>query len=160
LAVSERHPLPNLSPQRKKERTLEALIRQLEGLARKQPVVMVFEDAHWIDPTSRELLDLTVERVRSLPVLLFATFRPEFQPPGIGRPHVTALSLRRLGRDESEELVRGLTGNSAAISNELLDEIIDRTDGVPLFLEELTKAVLETKSSGVSDGSSTAASVP
>ena len=79
--ASNRHPLPNLSPQRKKERTLEALVRQLEGLARRQPVVMVFEDAHWIDPTSRELLDLTVERVCSLPVLLIVTFRPEFLPP-------------------------------------------------------------------------------
>jgi predicted ATPase len=73
LPALERHPLPNLSPQRKKERTLEALIRRLEGLARRQPVVMVFEDAHWIDLTSRELLDLTVERVRSLPVLLIMT---------------------------------------------------------------------------------------
>ena len=89
LPISERHPLPNLSPQRKKERTLEALVRQLEGLARQQPVLMVFEDAHWIDPTSRELLDLTVERVRSLPVLLIVTFRPEFQPPWTGQPHVT-----------------------------------------------------------------------
>jgi predicted ATPase len=80
--------LPNLSPRRKKQRTLEALIRQLEGLARRQPVVMVFEDAHWIDPTSRELLDLTVERVRSLPVLLIVTFRPEFQMPWTGRPQV------------------------------------------------------------------------
>jgi class 3 adenylate cyclase len=86
LPPLERHPLPNLSPQRKKERTLEALIRQLEGLARRQPVVMVFEDAHWIDPTSRELLDLTVEHVRSLPVLLIVTFRPEFQPPWTGQP--------------------------------------------------------------------------
>jgi predicted ATPase len=82
LSTSERHPLPNLSPQRKKERTLEALIRQLDGLARQQPVLMVVEDAHWVDPTSRELLDLTIERVRTLPVLLVLTFRPEFQPPG------------------------------------------------------------------------------
>jgi predicted ATPase len=84
LPASERHPLPTLSPQRKKERTLEALIRQLEGLAPRQPLVMVFEDAHWIDPTSRELLDLTVERARSLPVLLIVTFRPEFQPSWTG----------------------------------------------------------------------------
>jgi class 3 adenylate cyclase len=89
LPASGRHPLPNLNPQRKKERTLEALIRQLEGLVRQQPVLMVFEDAHWIDPTSRELLDLTVERVRSLPVLLIVTFRPEFQPLWTGQPQVT-----------------------------------------------------------------------
>src|SRR5215469_3540589 len=89
LPGSERHPLPNLSPHRKKERTLEALLRQLEGLAHQQPVVVVFEDAHWIDPTSRELLDLTVERIPSLPVLLIVTFRPEFQPPWTGQPRVT-----------------------------------------------------------------------
>jgi predicted ATPase len=83
-SASERHPLPNLSPQRKKERTLEALLRQLEGLARRQPVLMIFEDAHWADPTSRELLDLTVERVRRLPVLVIVTFRPEFQPDSGG----------------------------------------------------------------------------
>jgi hypothetical protein len=83
LPESERHPLPSLSPQRKKERTLEALIRHLEGLARQTPVVMVLEDAHWIDPTSHELLDLAVERVRSLQVLLIVTLRPEFQPPWI-----------------------------------------------------------------------------
>jgi hypothetical protein len=98
LPASEHHPLPNLSPQRKKERTMEALIRQLVGLARQRPVVMVFEDAHWIDPTSRELLDLTVERVRSLPVLLIATFRPEFQPPWVGQPQVSMLALNRLDR--------------------------------------------------------------
>src|SRR5262249_39673288 len=89
LPPSERHPLPNLSPQRKKELTREALIRRLEGLARRQPVVVLFEDAHWIDPTSRELLDLSVERIHSLPVLLIVTFRPEFQPPWTGQPQVT-----------------------------------------------------------------------
>jgi hypothetical protein len=84
LPASERHPMPNLSPQRKKERTLEALIRQLKGSARRRPVVMVFEDAHWIDPTSREVLDFIVERVRNLSVLLLVTFRPEFQPWLVG----------------------------------------------------------------------------
>src|SRR5438874_4449301 len=98
LPASEHHPLPNLSPQRKKERILEALIRQLEGLARQQPVIIVFEDAHWIDPTSRELLDLIVERVSSLPVLLIVTFRPEFQAPWTGQPQVTMLALNRLDR--------------------------------------------------------------
>ena len=98
LPASERRPLPNLSPQRKKEQTLEALICQLEGLARQLPILMVFEDAHWIDPTSRELLDLTVERVHGLPVLLIVTFRPEFQPPWTGQPQVTMLALNRLDR--------------------------------------------------------------
>ena len=98
LPGSERHPLPNLSPQRKKDRTLEALIHQLEGFARRRPVAVAFEDAHWIDPTSHELLDLTVERVRDLPVLLIVTFRPEFQPPWTGQPQVTMQALNRLDR--------------------------------------------------------------
>src|SRR5271169_4285002 len=143
LPASEPHPLPNLSPQRKKERTLEALIRQLEGLARRQPVVTVFEDAHWIDPTSRELLDLTVERVRGLPVLLIVTFRPEFQPPWTGQPQVTTLALNRLDRRDRTALVEQIAGGKA-LPDEVIDQIADRTDGVPLFVEELTKSVLES----------------
>jgi predicted ATPase len=146
LPASERHPLPNLSPQRKKERTLVALIRHLEGLSRQQPVVMVFEDTHWIDPTSRELLDLTVERVRSLPVLLIITFRPEFQPPWTGQPRVTMLALSRLDRRDRTLLVEQIVGGKA-LPDEVVTQIVDRTDGVPLFVEELTKSVLE---SGVS----------
>jgi class 3 adenylate cyclase len=130
LPASERYPLPNLSSQRKKERTLEALIRQLEGLARRQPVVMVFEDAHWIDPTSRELLDLTVEHVRSLPVLLIATFRPEFQPPWTGQPQVTMLALNRLDRHDRTALVAQIAGEKA-LPDEVVAQIVDRADGVP-----------------------------
>jgi predicted ATPase len=143
LPASERRPLPNLSPQRKKERTLEALIRQLEGLARRQPVVMVFEDAHWIDPTSRELLDLIIERVRSLAVLLIVTFRPEFQPPWTGQPQVSMLALNRLDRRDRTALAEQIAGGKA-LPDEVVDQIVDRTDGVPLFVEELTKSVLES----------------
>jgi class 3 adenylate cyclase len=143
LPGSEDHPLPNLSPQRKKERTLEALIRQLGGLARQQPVVVIFEDAHWIDPTSRKLLDLTVERVRSLPVLLIVTFRPEFQPPWTGQPQVTMLALNRLDRHDRTGLVAQIVG-SKALPDEVVSQIADRTDGVPLFIEELTKSILES----------------
>jgi class 3 adenylate cyclase len=96
----------NLSLQRKREKLFEALLNQLEAEARRQPVLMVFEDAHWIDPTSRELLDLTVDRVRHLPVLLAITFRPEFQPPWAGRSHVTTLTLNRLGERDGEALVQ------------------------------------------------------
>jgi class 3 adenylate cyclase/predicted ATPase len=142
LPASQRHPLPNLSPQRKKERTLEALIRQLEGLARHQPVVIVFEDAHWIDPTSRELLDLTVEWVRSLPVLLIVTFRPEFQPSWTGQPRVTMLALNRLDQRDRTALVAQIAGK--ALPGEIVVQIAERTDGVPLFVEELTKSVLES----------------
>jgi class 3 adenylate cyclase/predicted ATPase len=143
LPASERYPLPNLSPQRKKERTLGALIRQLEGRARRQPVVMVFEDAHWIDPTSRELLDLIVERVSSLPVLLIVTFRPEFQPPWTGQPQVTMLALNRLNRRDQTALVEQIAGGKV-LPDGVVGQIIDRTDGVPLFVEELTKSVLES----------------
>jgi class 3 adenylate cyclase len=143
LPSSERHPLPSLSPQRKKERTLEALLRQLVGLARQQPVIMVFEDAHWIDPTSRELLDLTVERVGGLPVLLIATFRPEFQPLWTGQPQVTTVRLNRLDRRDRTVLVEQIAAGKA-LPDEVVAQIADRTDGVPLFVEELTKSVLES----------------
>src|SRR5215472_789710 len=142
LPASERHPLPNLSPQRKKERTLEALIRQLEGLAREQPVVPVWEDALWLDPTSRELLDLTVEHVRRLPVLLIVTFRPEFQPPWAGQPQVSMLTLNRLDRRDCTTLIAQIAG-SKTLPDEVVAQIANRTDGVPLFVEELTKSVLE-----------------
>ena len=112
VPLGGRYPALNLTPQRKEEKTFEALLRQLAGLARWHPVLMIFEDLHWADPTTRELLDLTVEQITRLPVLLVATFRPEFQPPWMGQPHVTTLSLRRLGREESEELVREIIRNT------------------------------------------------
>ena len=138
----------NLSPQRKREKLFGALLNQLEAEARHRPVLMVFEDVHWIDPTSRELLDLSVDRVRHLPVLLAITFRPEFQPPWGDRSYVMNLALNRLGEGEGETLVHELAGN-AALTAEIVAEIVERTDGVPLFVEELTKAVLE--SAGQSD---------
>jgi len=143
LPASEHYSLPNLSPQRKKERTLEALLRRLEGLACQQPVTMVFEDAHWSDPTSRELLDRTVERVPSMPVLLIVTFRPVFHPPWTGQPRVTTLALNRLDRRNRTALVRHIAGDKA-LPPEVIDQITGRTDGVPLFIEELTKSVLES----------------
>src|SRR6516165_8711412 len=142
LPPSERHPLPDLSPQRKKERTLEALIRQLEGLARRQPIVGVFEDAHWIDPTSRELLDLTVDRVRSLPVLLIVTFRREFEPPWTGQSQVSTLTLNRLDQRDRALLVEQIAGKT--LPDDVVAQIAERADGVPLFVEELTKSVLES----------------
>src|SRR6516165_2814860 len=116
-----------LSPQRKREKLFEAMLNQLEAEARRRPVLMVFEDAHWIDPTSRELMDLTIERVRHLPVLLAITFRPEFQPPWSGRSHVTSLALNRLGERDGEALVQDLAGN-AALTADIVAEIVERTD--------------------------------
>ena len=133
----------NFSPQRKREKLLEALLHQLEALARSRPVLMVFEDAHWADPTSRELLDLTIARTARLPVLLVISFRPEFQHGWGGEPHVTPLSLNRLAGGDGTMLVERLAGNTS-LSRETVDEIVERADGVPLFVEELTKAVLET----------------
>ena len=120
-----------------------AYLHQLEAVARLQPILMVFEDAHWIDPTSRELLDLTLDRVARLPVLLLVTFRPEFQHAYSGQPHSTVMALNRLGGHAGTALVEQLAGN-ASLTRETVEEIVERADGIPLFVEELTKAVLET----------------
>jgi class 3 adenylate cyclase/predicted ATPase len=143
LPTDGRYPPLILTPQKRKERTLKALLAQMEGLAARQSLLMVVEDAHWIDPTSLELLDLTVERVPSLPVLLIITFRPEFTPPWVGRPQVTLLSLSRLSRRQRTEMISRLI-HGKALPTEIAEEIVDRTDGVPLFIEELTKAVVES----------------
>ena len=145
IPTGDRYAPINLSPQRKKEKTSEALLRQLKMLSHRQPVVMVYEDVHWIDPSSRELLDLTVERVARLPVLLLITFRAEFQPPWVGQAHVTSVSLSRLGQREGCAFVRLVAGNRA-LSGNIVEDIVERTDGVPLFVEELTKALLEAAS--------------
>src|SRR3954452_23375377 len=148
--IAELHSLPttdlapplDLTPQRKKEKTFEALLRQLEGLSRQRPVLIIYDDLHWIDPSSRELLDRTIERIVGWPVLLLALFRPEFQPPWIGQPHVMTLMLTRLDRRDTAAMVANVAGD-AALPSEIVAEIAERTDGVPLFIEELTKAVLE-----------------
>jgi predicted ATPase len=117
-------------------------LRQLEALARQQPALMIFEDVQWIDATSHELLDLVIARVTRWPVLLLITCRPEFSPPWTGEPHVTVLTLNRFDRREGTALVQRVVG-SATLPRDLVEEIVERTDGVPLFIEELTKAVLE-----------------
>ena len=142
IPIGVRWPPLNLTPQRQKEKTLEALVGQLAGLAAQRPVMMVFEDAHWIDPTSRELLDLTVERLKDLPVLLVVTFRPELTPPWIGAAHVTSLAIDRLSRELGATLVERVA-DSRPLPAEVLDQILASADGVPLFVEELTKTVLE-----------------
>jgi predicted ATPase len=147
LSLPARDPLPPSTPQRKREKTFAALLRQLEALARQKPVLMVFEDLHWIDPSSRELLDRIIERIARLPVLLLATFRPEFVPAWGGLPDVTVLTLARLDRRTGAEMVAGIAGNRA-LSSEAAAELVERADGVPLFVEELTRAVLEAGGSG------------
>ena len=118
------------------------MLHQLEVLTARQPVLFVCEDLHWIDPSSRELLDRTIERAVRLPALLIATHRPEFLPPWSGLPQVTTMSLARLDRRTGAAMVERITGN-AGLAGDLVEEIVARADGVPLFVEELTKAMLE-----------------
>ncbi len=148
IPTADRYPPLDLPPRRKKERTFEALLRRLEVLAGQGPVLMIFEDVHWIDPTSRELLEFTTERLPRLAVLLLVTFRPEFRPPWIGQSHVTTMELSRLGQSDGAALVERIAGVGADLPDDIMAEIVERTDGVPLFLEELTKAVLETRATG------------
>jgi class 3 adenylate cyclase/tetratricopeptide (TPR) repeat protein len=144
----------NLAPERRKERTFEVLISQLKKLAGQQPVVLIYEDMHWIDPTSYELLNLVIERTRDLPVLLVAASRPEFKPEWVGLVHLTALNLSRLCADEAATLVTRVVDG---LPRDTVDEIVQRTDGVPLFVEELTKAIAE---SGPQDRPDAALAVP
>jgi DNA-binding winged helix-turn-helix (wHTH) protein/class 3 adenylate cyclase len=143
-ALSSAHftPFIDISPQRKKEKTFEALVRQVESLAHQQPLLMLFDDIHWIDPSSLELLDRVIERVATWPVLLLAMFRPEFLPPWAGQPHVTLLTLPRLDRRNTTAMIANVGRNS--LSREIVEDIAERTDGVPLFVEELTKAIVES----------------
>ena len=143
LPGSSRYPPLDFTPQRKKEETLQACLRQLNALAGQRPVLIVFEDLQWTDATSRELLDLIIERLERWPMLLITTFRPEFQPAWIGQPQVTTLSLNRLNRRSAGALVQGLAGAKIPLPKDVAEAIVERCDGVPLFLEELTKAVLE-----------------
>jgi predicted ATPase len=133
-----------LTAQRKKERTLEALVRQMEALSENRPLLMVWEDVHWIDPTSRELLDLTIARLRNLRVLLIITFRPEFEPPWIAQAHVGLLALSRLDAQDGTTLAEHVAGKS--LPPAIVARIAARADGIPLFVEELTRALIETGS--------------
>ncbi len=143
IPIGDKYPLPDLTPQRRKEKTLEALLAQMARLAARQPVLMLFEDAHWIDPTSLELLTLTVARASTLPLLLLVTARPEFTPPWPADAHVTMQALARLGRREGMTLVERSAGGKA-LPAAILEQILARTDGVPLFVEELTKTIIES----------------
>lgn len=140
--LPERAPSPELTPQRLKELRLRVLVDQLAGLARTAPVMVVLEDAHWADPTTLELFALAVDRIRELRVLIVVTFRPELVPPWAVRAHVTSLTLSRLGRRDTGAMVAHIAGGRT-LSPPVLAQIAARADGVPLYIEELTKAVLE-----------------
>jgi class 3 adenylate cyclase/predicted ATPase len=142
IPFGDRYPQLALNPAQQRRRTFAALLDQFENLARQKPILLLFEDVHWADATSLELLDLTVERVRQIPVLALFILRPEFEPPWVGLPNVGTLMLGRLDRDNVESIVTQVTGGRA-LPTEVMNQIVAKTDGNPLFVEELTKAVLE-----------------
>ena len=151
LSNDGRYPsLDKLTPEQRRERTLQALVSQMEALARQNPVLMIFEDAHWTDPTSLEVFGQIADRIRTLRVLLIVTFRPEFEPPWIGRAHVTALTVNRMTEREIGTLIDRVVGNKLLPAN-VRQDIIKRSDGIPLFIEEMTKAVLEAESEGAAE---------
>jgi predicted ATPase len=143
VPTGERYPALTFTPEVQKRRTLQALVEQLAGLAAQQPVLALYEDVHWIDPSTFELLDLVIEHIRQLPILVLITFRPGFEPPWTGQAHVLTLTMSRLGRRQGADLVARVTGDKP-LPAEVVEQIVARTDGVPLFVEELTKTVLES----------------
>jgi class 3 adenylate cyclase/predicted ATPase len=140
-----RYPALDLTPQQRRQKTLEALTAQLEALTRQRPVLQIFEDAHWADPTTLELFGRAVDRIQTLRVLLIVTFRPEFEPPWIGQPHVTMLTINRLPEREVGAIIDRIIGNNRLPAS-VRQDITERADGIPLFVEEMTKAVLEAQS--------------
>ena len=157
LPNDDRYPRNELTPQQRRQRTLEALINQIVALAEQSPVLMIVEDIHWIDPTTLEVLGRGIDRIKSVGVLLVITYRLEFEPPWLGRPYVSALTLSRLGEREIGSMIDRVAGNKT-LPDSIRQDIIERTDGIPLFVEEMTKAVLETESEGVAQQA--AAAVP
>ena len=159
LPKDGRYPTLDLASEQRRQRTLEALTSQLAGLVSQQPVLMIFEDVQWIDPTSLEVLGRTVDRIKTLPVLLIVTFRPEFNPPWVGQSRVTSVTLNRLGEREAAAIIARLVGNKE-LPADVIAEIVERTDGIPLFVEEMTKAVLEAQGEGEARRHSCGGSVP
>jgi len=143
LPLSGHYAAPGGTPQEKKARLFGILLAQMEGLSRQRPMLIVLEDAHWLDPTSAELFERMVDRIRVLPVLLVSTLRPDVPTPWTNFPHVTLLSLNRLGRPASRTLIQMAAGERS-LPPIVIEAILSRTEGVPLFVEELTKAVIES----------------
>jgi len=142
IPFGDRYPPLTFSPAQQRRRTLAALLDQFEGYARRQPILLLFEDAHWADATSLELLDLVVERARQLPIFALVTSRPEFEPPWVGLANVGTLTLGRLDRRYIESIATHVSGGRR-LPAEVMQQVIDKTDGNPLFVEELTRVILE-----------------
>ena len=139
-----RYPVFDLTSQQRRERTIDALTTQLTSLTGRHPVLMILEDAHWSDPSTLEMLGRTVKRIASLRVLFVVTFRPEFEPTWISQSHVTALAINRLTQREVDIMIDNLASDQPVAAS-IRQDIVERSDGVPLFVEEVTKAVLEAQ---------------
>jgi len=138
----DQYPPITVTPQQQKQQTLDATVAWLLEEAERQPVLQVWEDLHWADPSTLELLALEIEQAPTAPILNVLTFRPTFSPPWPQRSHMTPLTLNRLEQPEVEALI-GQQAGGKALPEEVVKHIVDRTDGVPLFVEELTKVILE-----------------
>jgi class 3 adenylate cyclase/predicted ATPase len=143
IPADGRRPALKLSPEQKKEKTLATLVAQFETMSMQQPVLMVCEDIQWMDPTSRELLDRLAARISALPAMILLTFRQDFEPPWLRHPHVVRHQLSRLDREETRRIIEHLA-RGKTLPQKLTEQILERTDGVPLFVEEVTKMVLES----------------
>jgi class 3 adenylate cyclase/predicted ATPase/ABC-type transport system involved in cytochrome c biogenesis ATPase subunit len=142
IPFKDRYAPLTLSPAQQRRQTMAALLDQVEGLARQRPILLLFEDLHWADATSLELLDMMIERIRRLPLLALFTFRPEFKPLWGGLPNVSILTLGGLDRSHIHSMVMQVTGGRS-LPAEVTEQIVVKTGGNPLFIEELTKAILE-----------------
>src|SRR5215472_12420806 len=143
IPCEERYGAVQMTPQKFKDETLRALVDTTEAMARRSPTVMLFEDIHWADPTTLEVMDLLIHRVRNIPILIVLTHRPEFSSRWSHYGHVTALTLSKLTRPQCTAMVSRLCGGKA-LPADLVEQILGKTDGVPLFVEELTKSILES----------------
>src|SRR5262249_31149989 len=132
-----------LSPEQQKQQTLQALLTVLVRIAAQQPVLFVMEDLHWVDPTTLEFLSLLVDQGPTARILALLTFRPDFNPPWTGRSHLTQVTLPRWPRRQAAELT-GRVAHGKPLPAEVMEQVVAKTDGVPLFVEELTKMVLES----------------
>jgi class 3 adenylate cyclase/predicted ATPase len=150
LPNDRRYPALELTPEQRRRKTLDALVLQVVALSRQNPVLLIFEDAHWTDPTSHELFGRVVDKIPTIRVLLIVTFGPEFVPSWVGAAHVTAVTINRLPKRDIDAMIDRVVGNKLLPPN-IRGDIIERTDSIPLFVEEMTKAVLEAESVGEAD---------
>ncbi len=151
IPLPDRYAPPELAPELRRRRTFESLVRWAHGVAQHRPVVILYEDLQWSDPLTIEFLGAAMERAPISRVLVLATFRPEFEPPWLARSHLKHLQLSRLSRRQSRSLVRSIT-TGHPLPDDVIDRILDRADGVPLFLEELTRSVAEAETNRERDG--------